>query len=665
MRKTQFILLAIFIVNISTFAQDTVSLWPFSGQKAGESILYKPGDYIGSEKVFDELFIAASEGTPVLAPVNGIISNIGYGFLSSLITSTSFHFSAPQVSNIAEYDKQHRKLLAEGKEINAQFISLSIGISCNSGEKYWISGLRPFEFFKTGYKIKKGDIIGYVGFSYKKIPEPCIMLSREINGKPADPMTPFGIKTSYIPPKVVPIKSVVSVSEQISDFEIFRKTLEEGHPGLYDYTSRVDMNLTFEKVRRKITKPISPSSFKSLLQPVLDSLRDGHTNLINVSGQNDNQPRQEYAGLPVRFGFQNDSLIIFQTFSKYKDLLRKQIIKINNETASTLLQSIKYIGYNQEGYNIERIKSNRLWIFQENYRNSHNYNKGDSITLYFSDGTNARLGYQAFSSTDEYIPRRIRKTVPNENNFEFKNIDANTAYLKIKTFGLSGTDEDSLREVINGLSKSSSRNLIIDIRGNPGGNDSYSRLFSMLAEKPFRTCVASMVKSNSRFEFLKYSQSYNTLDTVVLFPEFKKVEGKEGFYLEGSELFTPDDSIHFGGKVYVLVDEHSISSATLFPALVHKFKRGLIIGRETGSSYYQMNAYKFAFVRLPNSMLDLRIPLIKIIFDDQTDPSIPWGHGVIPDYYIGHTFEEFLYLRDPILDFTLNLITNSLDLSKK
>ncbi len=657
MRKSIILFAFLLLTNTVLIAQNSVALWPIKGKKAGENILYKPGDYIGSYKLFDELILAAPEGTPVLAPVDGTIVFLSYGYYNGALNrSTSTHLTTIPTTNIAEFDRQERKRIAEAGGINDQFISITLGISCGPGEHYWVSGLRPVELFKTGHIIKKGDVIGYVGYCYEPIPEPCILLRRSINTKSADPMSTFGIISSFIPPKPVEIKSEISVSEQTADFDVFRQAMEEGHPGLYDYTTHSDMDSTFVRVRRTISQTTSPSKFRDLLQPILDSLRDCHTLLLNVSGQTNEQSEQKYFELPVRFGFQNDSLFIFQTFPEYQHLLHKQIVKINDENATTLLHNTKFRAYYQEGFNPERIIFSRLWAFQNLYRNSHNYKTGDAVKLEFSDGTNVNLNYIEFKGSEEYVPKRVRIKDSNNYTFELKSIDSKTAYLRIRTFALSETDEDSLCTVIKGLTHSSYQNLIIDVRDNFGGNESYRRLFALLAEKPFRTRISSMVKSNGRYAFLKNAPSYCAFDTVKLFPDFKKIEGKDGFYDVSDEIFVPNDSIHFGGKLFVLVDENSISSATLFPALVHKYKRGVIIGRETGTCYYQMNSNKFVTVRLPNSMLDLHMPLIKDIFENQIDPSIPWGHGVIPDHHIVHTFQEFLYKEDPILDYTLNLI---------
>ena len=298
-------------------------------------------------------------------------------------------------------------------------------------------------------------------------------------------------------------------------------------------------------------------------------------------------------------------------------------------------------------------------LFFDYYKRYFNYSNGDSVNVVFSDGTTARLTYQPIVNVKDFTPVKVLKTDPVVTNLAVKTIDEQTAYLRIKSFGFSDVDNDSLRSVMNTISHSSCRNLIVDIRNNPGGNEAYATLFSMLADKPFKNGLGSMVNSNNRYNFLKYVPSYSAIDTMVLFGSYKKIKDKEGYYSVKRGIDDPDKKIHFSGKVYVLTNERSYSASTLFAALVHKYRRGTVIGRETGTCYYQMNAYKFANIQLDNSGLELCIPLVKEIFDDQPDPSIPWGHGVIPDHIIGWTYDEYLNNSDPILDYTLKLIRES------
>jgi len=106
----------------------------------------------------------------------------------------------------------------------------------------------------------------------------------------------------------------------------------------------------------------------------------------------------------------------------------------------------------------------------------------------------------------------------------------------------------------------------------------------------------------------------------------------------------------------VLTNERSTSASTVFAGLVHKHRRGVIVGRETGSAYHQVKALKFANLRLPNSQIDVNVPLVKIVFDTATS-RIPHWRGVLPDFELPLSLEEMSFENgDMILDYAKELI---------
>lgn len=74
--------------RVSTGNEKDLMLWPIQGEKAGENILYRPQEYIGTELNFNKLFIKAEYGDSVLAPADGTIKTYGLVIQQSLISMT-------------------------------------------------------------------------------------------------------------------------------------------------------------------------------------------------------------------------------------------------------------------------------------------------------------------------------------------------------------------------------------------------------------------------------------------------------------------------------------------------------------------------------------------------------------------------------------------------
>ena len=203
--------------------------------------------------------------------------------------------------------------------------------------------------------------------------------------------------------------------------------------------------------------------------------------------------------------------------------------------------------------------------------------------------------------------------------------------------------------------------MVIDVRNNPGGDVRIiNQLVSYFMDKPTQKMESYLkVNKNGKYESFKYAMNY--VPDYEIFSDYKAVEGKDGFYAPSDYYAAPgqpDSLVHYGGKLYLLTDETSISAATMFPALLVRNRRAVTVGRETLSGYHYMTAYKFLNLMLPNSKIQVRIPLVKDVFDDLITPRTPKGRGLMPDYEVPLSYEEvYTSEKDIILEKALELIS--------
>lgn len=123
-------------------------------------------------------------------------------------------------------------------------------------------------------------------------------------------------------------------------------------------------------------------------------------------------------------------------------------------------------------------------------------------------------------------------------------LDANTGYIKINRF--SATTYDEFVKALKSLRGQGMKDLVIDLRGNPGG---YLDAATLIADELI-----------SGRKLLVYTQGKNSFKT-----EYKAGE-KRGF----------ED-----GRVAVLVDENSASASEILAGAVQDWDRGVILGRRT------------------------------------------------------------------------------------
>lgn len=643
------------LLFLTTQSQNPQVVWPVKGKVAGEDILYRPNDYILSEHNLNGLYIKTLEGTPILAPCNGTITSFVYSYKSMIHESMSFPFI--DGSDIEIRENIVKKMLHDyNMEVDPKYISISIGILTNKNEQYYIDGIRPYREFKTGYAIKKGDIIGTAGYTYKEIEQSCISLSRSINGKSADPMSPFGLKSSFVNPTKFDFKKVLPVEKLKEDFIIFREALEEGHTGLYDYISKPELDHLFDQTLNSINRPMNSEDFKKIFIPIIHSIRDSHTSLLSIFSDNPNVYYPQ-----VFFGWLNDSLIVTRSLPNHEEFIGKRIIEINGIKSDSLLQSVKQLMIGSDGFIESMNEFNLLCMGWASYFLAYPSQDG-SFNVTFSDGSSSNFKLEKkIKNKPLKINPKWRYVSFQKQNFNCRKINDTVAYLDINTFQLNQKDLEEIFEYVKTIQDSSYSNLIIDLRNNTGGSaDAVAQIFALIANNPFKGRVFSMVNNNDTYRFFKYTENY-TPNFRHIFNEYKPNEGKTGFFIPFDSIpwNYPNDSIHFVGKIYVLTNEHSLSASTVFAALVHKYGRGVIVGRETGSTYYQLNAEKFATIILKNTAIRFRFPLVKVVFDSLGNSDIPWGRGVLPNYPIKLTLDELEGINDVFLDSTLSLIKHA------
>jgi len=186
------------------------------------------------------------------------------------------------------------------------------------------------------------------------------------------------------------------------------------------------------------------------------------------------------------------------------------------------------------------------------------------------------------------------------------------AQIRIQGFG--GRDyPEWIENTFKTLREKGTRVLILDLRGNGGGADMYgAMLVSYLTDRPFRYFDHINIKTITP-SFKEYSDW--RAETETRLRDGAKSNPPDGY------LVTP--KLHPGvseqqpgkypflGKVFVLIDGGTFSTAADFCAVTHHLQRATFIGEETGGGYYGNNSGVMVIVTLPNSKLRVRVPMFE------------------------------------------------------
>lgn len=641
----------------ATAAEDEKWQWVIEGETAGTNILYRPQQHIGDELDFDLLFIGAPEGAAVVAPTDGIVENVSVSYLYSLTYMVG--------SSVSEKDDMQsivEELASNGRNgrIDPKYVSASIAIQLDDGRKIHIAGLWMDKFFKTGSKISRGDAIGKVRRAYHKITEPSISVSvSDAMSRPADPMTPFGLKSTFIPPKEREYKQTLTEAEAKEDIAVIFDAVREAYPSLHDVISDEELAAFEGEIATKACSGISRKDFGIEMQRIAARIHDSHFLLYP-----DKTERREIALPQLYFGFFGDKLLVTMCHKPYWDYHGREIAAVDGIPADSIRGIVESfisrydVGVRSRTESMLAVGASGIY---QNY--APDASRDGDMTIEFADGERREFkGWKYRGGDPELRPnwnRYMRTNMYSDGNCSLRELNDSTAYIGISTFVLNETEVDNIRDYI--ASHDATPNLIIDVRNNGGGDTKVlARILSYLLDEPSKARGGyAQVLKRGRFESMK--RSLNRSPEDFMFEEYAPEKGIDGFVLRNDEtqnIILPDSAVNYKGRIYVLADENSVSAAAMLPAAVMRNHRGAIVGRETRTAYHYMTAYKFAEIQLPNSMFTFYMPLVRLVFDTTECDRIPYGRGVLPDYEVPLTSDEIFGEKDVILERALELIAN-------
>ena len=236
-----------------------------------------------------------------------------------------------------------------------------------------------------------------------------------------------------------------------------------------------------------------------------------------------------------------------------------------------------------------------------------------------------------------------------------------TAILKVYGFGgKNQNDGDQARaamktfmdKAMKNISKRGITNLIVDVRGNPGGWDTQGvELFTYLMKSDSPAYYYKRLHAvTDSSEFLKYSD---------LSEEDRKKVKKE-LRAEADGTFTMREEYNtdlklqypkpnrFKGQVYILVNHRSASTTSEFIAVCKSNKVGILVGEESGGAYEGGNGASFITMTLPHSKISVSTPLM--YYQNAVVPVALKGRGTIPDYEVPETVDDLLKGRDTVME---------------
>lgn len=199
------------------------------------------------------------------------------------------------------------------------------------------------------------------------------------------------------------------------------------------------------------------------------------------------------------------------------------------------------------------------------------------------------------------------------------------------------------------------RDLIIDLRNNPGGDNSFSDpMVAWFADRPFRFASSFMLRASAatKADYARRRAGAEAVEAdLARMMEAEADQPNGARYAYPLPLTEARPGTRFDGEVWLLINRHSYSNAASVAALVQDYGFGKILGEE--SADVASNYASVQHFTLPGSGFAVTYPKSHFIRPNGTDLVA----GVVPDFALPR--EPIGTARDVVLEAALKHVKQS------
>lgn len=467
-------------------------------------------------------------------------------------------------------------------------------------------------------------------------------------------------------------------AEQIKeDLVNLKNEIEKYHPDPFKYISKERFTFLQDSILQKVSGRYSLREAYFTFLPLVQAVGCGHTHMSPdrrlLSKSNSYSERPKF--FPFSVLYINNQLLVSRNYSADKKITRgTQILEIDGQPVKKVLEHLEKISY----YNGDGINPNaRKYYAIREFRKLYYLWKGEEdnfLITYLKQGQNKPKTTKIEGQSIDFMEKMLETRYPDvdedttgivsyrliDTTQKVAMVDIRSFMYGIKDYGKNTNFEGETRKIFRKLEENKIENLILDLRGNSGGIIDYSIFFlRYFANQPF-----DAYKLGFRDEGLqRLKQDYKKYDAYLakeaasrLNKEFT-VRDSDG-YLESKyqQKQRPHDEFRFNKNVYVLMNGGTFSAAALLVSKLHNMGVGTFVGMTCGGAYDGCSAAQFSSIKLPNTELEISLPLGRILYNVDAQK---YNKPILqPDFEVIPNLEDFLNNEDTVLKYTLNLIKN-------
>jgi Peptidase family S41 len=451
------------------------------------------------------------------------------------------------------------------------------------------------------------------------------------------------------------------------DYVLLRNILQKKHPSLYWYTGKDSMDMYFDKYYAAIEDSMTEQQFGwKVIVPLTDKIHCGHTSFGMSKAYNKWVNNKQSPSFPLFMKVWNDTMAITGNINRRDSVLKRGtlVTGINGLNNAKIIETL--FGYmTEDGYannvNYLRLSNNFPYYHRNVFGLSNNY----SVNYLDSLGKEQTAKISLFNPPKDTTKRKriappVKRTKSEIKKQQLQNIRSlaidtanNTAIITLNTFS-TGRLRKFFRQTFRYIRKAGISNIILDIRSNGGGKINLSTLLTKYVTRiPFKVADSAYAVSRTLYPYTRYIKGKFFNNIALPFLTHKRADGNYHFGIWERKTYEPKNRNHFNGDLYVLINGQTFSAATLFSSAVKGQPGITLVGEEAGGGWYGNNGIMIPDITLPNTHIRVRLPLFRLVQYKHVPKD---GRGVMPDIYIGTSYEALLKGYDKKMQVVMEMI---------
>lgn len=466
-----------------------------------------------------------------------------------------------------------------------------------------------------------------------------------------------------------------------TDLRILREALTTIHAGLYRYQSPEKFEAGLKELDRKFANGATQADVFLAVSEFTARIKCGHTfpSFWNNPIQTQRNLFTAQNKLPVNFRWMNGQMVITRNDSDQPALTRGTMItELNGVKTQAILAKLMTLVKGDGSNDAKRIAELQLQDLKEWEAFDIYYSLAFRPTDKFTFKIQSVSGETSTVSATaiDYKQRRANRTANTPKvekdgpEWQIEWMESDTAKLNMPTWALYNSKWDWqtwLKAQFVEMKQRGTKNLILDIRGNVGGNE--------CGDEIMRYLVPGKVSFPAGSTFIRYQKIPDSLalyistwdrafydwtaesKPAVQVPQLNskafEIRANDSVNAERGGTIEPLEP-RFGGKVFVLVDAECSSATFQFAQQVRNCKVGTLVGQPTGGNAKGINGGAIFFTTLPNSQIEIDIPIIAYLpATEQPDA------GLKPDVELWDTLEDIAAGRDSVMEWVRKQLAGS------